>query len=183
MHSSRSRFWSVRPESFATPDATRLRRAYYAEVAGRYWRRPATEAEIDEGLAGDPPGLLAPPTGAFVVGRYGAGPGAGPGVAASCGGVRLRDAATGELTRVYVSPEARGTGGGGALLAALEEAAWRLGARRLVLDTRLDLVEARGLYVKHGFREIPAYSTGPYREIWYGKDLVAPGPAGPSGTP
>ncbi|MFD5747721.1 GNAT family N-acetyltransferase [Streptomyces sp. NPDC127033] len=163
--------WSVGPESFATPDATRLRRAYYAEVAGRYWGRPATEAEIDEGLAGDPPDHLTPPTGEFVVGRYGTG---GAPVAASCGGVRMLDAATGELTRVYVSPTERGTGGGGALLTALENAARRLGARRLVLDTRLDLVEARGLYVKHGFREIPAYSSGPYKEIWYGKKLTAP---------
>lgn len=37
--------------------------------------------------------------------------------------------------------------------------------------TRLDLVEARGLYVRRGYREIPAYTTGPYMDIWYGKDL------------
>ncbi|MYV55376.1 GNAT family N-acetyltransferase [Streptomyces sp. SID3212] len=162
--------WSVRPESFATPEATRLRRAYYAEVAGRYWHRPATEAEIDAGLAEDPPDGLVPPTGEFVVGRYG-------GEAAACGGVRLLAWRTGppaaELTRVYVTPAARGTGGGGALLAALEAAARGLGARRIVLDTRLDLVEARGLYGKHGYGEIPAYGEpGPYSEIWYGKRLT-----------
>ncbi|MFJ2647193.1 GNAT family N-acetyltransferase [Streptomyces sp. NPDC087420] len=162
--------WSVRPESFTTPEATRLRRAYYAEVASRYWHRPATEAEIDAGLADDPPDLLVPPTGEFVVGRYG-------GEAAACGGLRLPAGRTGlpsaELTRVYVTPAARGTGGGGALLAALEAAARRLGARRIVLDTRLDLVEARGLYGKHGYGEIPAYGEpGPYSEIWYGKQLT-----------
>jgi GNAT superfamily N-acetyltransferase len=157
--------WYVRPESFATPDAARLRRAYYDEVASRHWLRPATDAEIDQGLAGDPPDRLVPPTGDFVVGRL-------DGRAMSCGGLRLLDAGTAELTRVYVSPAARGSGGGGALMSALEAAAGRLGARRLVLDTRLDLVEARGLYVKHGFREIPAYGdTGPYSEIWYGKEL------------
>ncbi|QXE37066.1 GNAT family N-acetyltransferase [Streptomyces sp. GMY02] len=164
--------WSVHPEPFASPDASRLRRAYYAEVAGRYWGRPATEAEIDQGLMNDPAdpvGRLVPPTGEFVVGRYG-------GRAEACGGLRLLDGdgETAELTRVYVSPAVRGTGGGGALLAALEEAAVRLGARRLVLDTRLDLVEARGLYAKHGFREIPPYGEpGPYSEIWYGKELPA----------
>jgi hypothetical protein len=41
-----------------------------------------------------------------------------------------------------------------------------------VLDTRLDLVEARSLYVRHGYAEIPAYNQGPYAEIWYGKDLT-----------
>ncbi|WP_327236826.1 GNAT family N-acetyltransferase [Streptomyces sp. NBC_01317] len=171
--------WSVRPESFATPEATRLRRAYYAEVASRYWHRPATEAETDAGLADDPPDGLVPPTGEFVVGRYG-------GEAAACGGLRLlarefegpadlptTGLLTAELTRVYVTPAARGTGGGGALLAALEAAARRLGARRIVLDTRLDLVEARGLYGKHGYGEIPAYGEpGPYSEIWYGKQLT-----------
>ncbi|WP_232385290.1 hypothetical protein [Actinomadura violacea] len=41
----------------------------------------------------------------------------------------------------------------------------------MVLNTRLDLVEARSLYVRHGYREIPAYCTGLYVEICYGKDL------------
>ncbi|MFJ4919452.1 GNAT family N-acetyltransferase [Streptomyces sp. NPDC088725] len=162
--------WYVRPEPFSTPEATRLRRAYYAEVASRYWGRPATEAEIDRGLADDPPDRLVPPTGEFVVGRL-------DGEAAACGGLRMLDGGTAgpaaELTRVYVCPEARGSGGGAALTAALERAARGLGARRLVLDTRLDLIEARGLYVKHGFAEIPAYrETGPYSEIWYGKQLT-----------
>jgi GNAT superfamily N-acetyltransferase len=154
----------VRPESPGTAEATLLRRAYYADVAGRHWRRPATTAEVDAGTANDLDAGLVPPTGQFVVGRYG-------GRAASCGGVRLLDGGRAELTRIYVSPQARSTGGGGALLAALEAAALGLGVRDLVLDTRLDLVEARGLYVKHGFREIPAYNSGPYREIWYGKAL------------
>ncbi|MET9557730.1 GNAT family N-acetyltransferase [Streptomyces sp. NPDC006645] len=160
--------WNVRPESFATPEATRLRRDYYDEVASRYWRRPATEAEIDEGLAEDPPDGLAAPTGEFVVGRYGGEP-------QSCGGVLLLDgpgSPTAELTRVYVRPAARGTGGGRALLTALEAAARGLGATRIVLDTRLDLMEARGLYAACGYAEIPAYNEGPYSEIWFGKDLT-----------
>ncbi len=84
----------------------------------------------------------------------------------------MLDATTVELTRVYVRPSRRGTGGGARLLAAVEEAARSLGARRIVLDTRLDLVEARALYTRHGYREIPAYGNSPYAEVWYGKDLV-----------
>lgn len=178
--------WNVRPESFDTPEATRLRRDYYDEVASRYWRRPATPAEIDKGLAGDPPDRLAPPTGEFVVGRY-------EGVPQSCGGVLLLDgpgtrpgphpgSRTAELTRVYVRPAVRGTGGGRALLAVLEAAARRLGATRIALDTRLDLVEARGLYAACGYAEIPAYNQGPYAEIWFGKDLTDPPRTGPSRT-
>ena len=161
--------WHVRPESFATPEATRLRRDYYDEVASRYWKRPATGAEIDAGLADDPPDRLVPPTGEFVVGRY-------DGVPRACGGVLLLPAGPGprtaELTRVYVRPAVRGTGGGRALVTALETAARHLGATRVVLDTRLDLVEAQGLYAACGYAEIPAYNEGPYREVWFGKDLV-----------
>ncbi len=68
-------------------------------------------------------------------------------------------------------PPFRGRKGADLLLELLESEARLLGASRTVLNTRLDLVEARGLYVRHGYREIPAYCTGPYMEIWYGKDL------------
>ncbi|UQX00984.1 GNAT family N-acetyltransferase [Streptomyces sp. RerS4] len=157
--------WSVVAEAFNTPDATALRRAYYAEVAGRYWKRSVTEAEIDEGLLDFPADDLTPPTGSFLVGRWG-------GVPLACAGIRLLDPRTAELTRIYVDPRARGTGGGAALLAALEEAGRALGAERVRLDTRSDLVEARALYARHGYREIPAYNSGPYAEHWFEKPLV-----------
>ncbi|MFD4722947.1 GNAT family N-acetyltransferase [Streptomyces sp. NPDC058423] len=157
--------WTVLPERFDTSDATALRRDYYADVAGSYWGRPTTEAEIDEGLADDGVARLASPTGEFVVGRH-------DGAAAACGGVLLLDAERAELTRVFVRPAFRGTGGGAALLTALEDAAGRLGARRMVLNTRLDLLGARALYARQGYREIPAYCVGPYMDVWYGKELV-----------
>ncbi|MCD0483312.1 GNAT family N-acetyltransferase [Streptacidiphilus sp. ASG 303] len=158
--------WTLAPEAFDSPDATGLRRAYYDEVASRYWRRPATPEEVDRGLAGDGAELLAPPTGQFVVGRRG-------GEAAACGGVLMLDDGRAELTRVYLRPAFRGRGGAGLLLEALEHEARTLGARRMVLNTRLDLVEARALYARHGYAEIPAYCTGPYMEVWYGKELGA----------
>ncbi|MFF4367177.1 GNAT family N-acetyltransferase [Streptomyces sp. NPDC001594] len=157
--------WAVAPEPFTTADATALRRAYYAEVAGRYWERSVTEAEIDQGMLDFPADELAPPTGRFVVGRLDGRP-------LACGGIRLLDPATAELTRIYVDASARGTGGGAALLAVLEEEARALGARRMRLDTRTDLVEARALYARHGYREIPAYNSGPYAQHWFEKPLV-----------
>ncbi|MFE5509193.1 MULTISPECIES: GNAT family N-acetyltransferase [unclassified Streptomyces] len=162
--------WTFSPERVDTPDATALRRDYYDEVASRYWKRPATAAEIDEGLTDDGAGLLAPPTGDFRVARFGGEP-------AGCGGVLLLDdggdgdGVRAELTRVYLRPAFRGRGGAGLLMDALEDAARTLGARRMVLNTRLDLIEARSLYVRHGYAEIPAYCTGPYMDVWYGKKL------------
>ncbi|MER6515474.1 MULTISPECIES: GNAT family N-acetyltransferase [unclassified Streptomyces] len=157
--------WKVAPEPFTTPDGTALRRAYYAEVAGRYWKRSVTEAEIDQGMLDFPADDLLPPTGRFVVGRL-------DGRALACGGIRLLDPVTAELTRVYVDRRARGTGGGAALLTALEDAGRALGAERVRLDTRSDLVEARALYSRHGYAEIPAYNSGPYAEHWFEKPLV-----------
>ncbi|MFJ4960952.1 GNAT family N-acetyltransferase [Streptomyces sp. NPDC088729] len=160
--------WNVTAERFDSPDATGLRRDYYDEVASRYWKRPATAAEIADGLSGDGAELLLPPTGQFVVGRRG-------GLPASCAGLLLTPEAgsgTAELTRVYVRPAFRGTGGGGLLLAAAEAEARALGVRLLRLDTRSDLVEARGLYAKHGFREVPAFHhRNPYAEHWFAKEL------------
>jgi GNAT superfamily N-acetyltransferase len=156
--------WAVTPEAVESADASALRREYYDEVASRYWQRPATDAEIDQGLAGDGVERLTPPTGQFLVGRYGD-------KAAACGGILLLDAGRAELTRVYLRPAFRGRQGAGILLAALEDAARGLGARRMVLNTRLDLIEARRLYARHGYAEIPAYCTGPYMDIWYGKEL------------
>ncbi|OIJ63869.1 GNAT family N-acetyltransferase [Streptomyces mangrovisoli] len=156
--------WHLAPEAFDTAAATGLRRDYYDEVASRYWKRPATTEEIDEGLAGDGVELLTPPTGQFVVGRF-------DGEAAACGGLLMLDSGRAELTRVFLRPAFRGKKGADLLLELLEREARLLGASRLVLNTRLDLVEARSLYVRHGYREIPAYCAGPYIEICYGKHL------------
>ncbi|MFB7450854.1 GNAT family N-acetyltransferase [Streptomyces sp. NPDC056194] len=156
--------WTFTPERVDTPDATALRRDYYDDVASRYWKRPATEAEIDEGLTNDGVELLTPPTGQFLVARF-------EGKPAGCGGVLMLDGERAELTRVFLRHAFRGAGGAGALLQRLEEEARGLGARRMVLNTRLDLVEARGLYTRHGYVEIPAYCSGPYMDIWYGKEL------------
>ncbi|MFC5661596.1 GNAT family N-acetyltransferase [Kitasatospora misakiensis] len=161
--------WAVAPADVGSAEALALLREYYTDVANRYYRlhfgRDCTPEEIETGLADSPSDDLAPPTGVFLLGRYGGEPDA-------CAGLRTVDATTVELTRVYVRPSRRGSGGGARLLAAVEEAARALGARRIVLDTRLDLVEARTLYGRHGYREIPAYSHGPYAEVWYAKDLA-----------
>jgi GNAT superfamily N-acetyltransferase len=149
--------WTVAPEPI---EATNLLRAYFTDVASRYYGRPATESEVDAALAEDPSDDLA----CFLVGRY-------AGIPSGCAGLRLLSPGIAELTRMFVHPRARRTGGGHALLAAAEQAALRLGAHTIRLDTRSDLVEARALYAAHGYAEIPAYSSGPYAEHWYEKRL------------
>ncbi|MFI1399329.1 GNAT family N-acetyltransferase [Streptomyces sp. NPDC020681] len=158
--------WAIAPEPVESPVATALRRDYYGDVAGSYWKRPATSEEIDEGLDGDNSPLLVPPTGQFVVGRYG-------GEAAACGGFLMLDAERAELTRVYIRPAFRGRKGAALLLQFLESEARALGAIRMVLNTRLDLVEARRLYVRHGYREIPLYCHDTHVDICYAKELAA----------
>lgn len=161
--------WEVAPAPVSTADSINLLRDYYVEVSDRYFElhlgRPSTSREIDEGLAATSHDDLASPDGLFLVARL-------DGEAAGCAGLRFLGSQAAELTRVFVRPAFRGLGGGALLLAAVEDAARARGTARIVLDTRLDLVEARSMYVRHGYAEIPAYNDGPYAEIWYGKELT-----------
>jgi GNAT superfamily N-acetyltransferase len=150
--------WTIRAEPVTEPDAARLLHAYFTEVASRYYGRAATEAEVDAAMAEDPTDALA----IFLVARR-------DGVPAGCVGLRPLDPGTAELTRMYVRPEDRGNGGGATLLDAIETAARNLGIHAVRLDTRGDLVEARRLYARHGYAEIPAYNDGRYAEHWFEK--------------
>ncbi|HEY3750930.1 MAG TPA: GNAT family N-acetyltransferase [Pseudonocardiaceae bacterium] len=88
-----------------------------------------------------------------------------------CVGLRFGPSGFAELTRMYVAPTARGQGGGAVLLGEAERQAGLADARTVRLETRLDLTAARTLYTKHGYREVPAYTHGPYAECRYAKDL------------
>ena len=57
------------------------------------------------------------------------------------------------------------------LLDELRNAARARGLSRLRLDTRGDLIEARRLYARHGYVEVPPFSAGPYAEHWFAKVL------------
>ncbi len=145
------------------PDAALLLRDYMTEMVVRYLRRPALPGEVDAALAEMPNDDLTAPSGLLLLAHHGRDP-------AGCAGLRWQPGWA-ELTRVFVRPHHRGAGGGAALLAAVEERTRAAGADRIRLDTRHDLVEARALYARHGYREIPAYSQGPYAEHWFEKRL------------
>jgi GNAT superfamily N-acetyltransferase len=157
--------WSVRETPVTDPIAADLLRRYIFDVASSYYGRPATDTEVTEAIAEDPQDELAAPNGLFMVARLGD-------VPAGCVGLRLGPPPFAELTRVFITPEARGQGGGPTLLAAAEDAARRHGVRTIRLDTRLDLMAARRLYTTHGYREIPSFVTGPFKECWYAKEIV-----------
>ncbi|WP_415950604.1 GNAT family N-acetyltransferase [Streptomyces sp. KLOTTS4A1] len=161
---------TIAPEPLGSEAERLLWRAYYTEVSDRWYVKetgqPTPPDELERGIAEEDGEGLRPPDGVLLVARSGGEP-------LGMAGVRRLDAETCELTRVFLLPAARGKGVAAALMGAVEEAARERGARRLVLDTRLDLIEARRLYTKHGYVEIPAYNSGPYSEIWYGKELPA----------
>ncbi|KOV90538.1 acetyltransferase [Streptomyces sp. NRRL B-3648] len=161
--------WTIAPEPYDSPAAAALWRAYYTEVSDRWYLlhegRRTDPAELEREIAAQPGTDLAPPGGQLLLGRY-------DGTPAGTAGVRLLEPDTAELTRVFVLPGRRGRGGAPLLVAAAEEAARALGARRIVLDTRSDLVEARALYTRLGYAETGPHNTDPYAEHWFRKELM-----------
>ncbi|MEU5339103.1 GNAT family N-acetyltransferase [Streptomyces asoensis] len=160
--------WTITPERHDTADARALWRAYYTEVSDRYYLlhegRRTDPVELERGIAARTGAELTPPAGLLLVGRFGGEP-------AGCAGVRLLDAATAELTRVFVREGLRGHGGAALLVRGAEDAARALGATRMVLDTRADLVEARALYARLGYAETEPHNADPYADHWFSKSL------------
>ncbi|MFI6872527.1 GNAT family N-acetyltransferase [Streptomyces sp. NPDC050400] len=160
--------WTIAPEPYDSPVAAALWRAYYTEVSDRWYLlhegRATDPAELERGVAAGAGEQLAPPTGQLLVARY-------EGRPAGTAGVRLVDAGTAELTRVFVGTEWRGKGGAPLLVAAAEEAARALGAGTIRLDTRGDLVEARALYARLGYEETAPHNDDIYAEHWFRKSL------------
>ncbi|MDT0390420.1 GNAT family N-acetyltransferase [Streptomyces dubilierae] len=161
--------WTVLPEPYDSAVATALWRAYYTEVSDRWYLlhegRRTDPDELEREIAKQPGADLVPPRGQLLVARYGGEP-------AGTAGVRLLDATTAELTRVFVHGPMRGKGGAPLLVRAAEDAARALGAARMVLDTRGDLVEARALYARLGYRETAPYNDDPYAEHWFSRRLA-----------
>ena len=96
------------------------------------------------------PDEVAPGRGAFRVASV-------DGEPAGCGAVRLVEGGEAEIKRMYVVPEARNQGIGGAIVRALEAEARALRASRLILETGVRQPEAQALYEREGFTRIPPY--------------------------
>lgn len=151
----------IRAVPVDAPDAVGLIRSYFTEIVDRYHGRPMPSSSVDAALADAP---LDDVTVLLVAYR--------DGVPVGCAGLLAAAAPTGELTKVYVRPEARRSGIARRLLTAVEEIARERGMTRLRLDTRADLQEARALYAAAGYREVPAWEHRRYADHFFTKDLL-----------
>jgi putative acetyltransferase len=142
-------------------DVAALFRAYSAALAVDLGPQ-GFEAELAE-----LPGAYVPPRGALLLARD------QDGNALGCIALRPLTEVVCEVKRLYVRPEARGTGLGKALVAAALDEAARLGYREIKLDTLEHLQAAIALYRSFGFAPIPPYGTHPYEGlVCLGKTLA-----------
>jgi putative acetyltransferase len=94
--------------------------------------------------------------------------------AVGCGGLRTLDPSHGEIKRMYVVPDRRGTGVSTAILSALEGEARGRGWARLVLETGDQQPDAMRLYEREGYTRIPnfGYYADSALSICYEKALA-----------
>ena len=107
---------------------------------------------------------LRAPHGAFLIARL-------DGKPVGCAGVKLPPGEPAFFKRMWVSPDARGHGIGGALLTALEETARTAGATVVRFDTNSTLATATALYRRRGYQEVPDFNGEPHADLWFAKDL------------
>ncbi|WP_200834639.1 GNAT family N-acetyltransferase [Amycolatopsis alkalitolerans] len=149
---------TIAVEDWDAPDGAALRAAQRAELDARY------------DFADHEPGRTpsAEDIAVFVVARR-------KGRAVGCGALRLLEAGVAEIKRMYVVPEARGSGAAVAILRELEARAGRLGVGTLKLETGTAQPDAIRFYEREGYRRIDNF--GPYQgeslSRCYGRDLAA----------
>jgi DNA-binding MarR family transcriptional regulator/GNAT superfamily N-acetyltransferase len=132
---------------------------YFAELGERFEEGFNAGRSIPA-EAGD----LRPPRGVFLVARLDGRP-------VGCGALKATEPGAGSIKRMWVSRQVRGIGIGRRLLSALEKEAADLGIGLLRLETNKSLNEARELYRRSGYREVPAFNDEPYAHHFFEKRI------------
>lgn len=148
---------TIEPADPASADARLCIEAYFRELQERF----DTGFDPARTVSANPEELV-PPAGRFLIARLDGRP-------VGCGGLKKTGRKLGEIKRMWVAPDARGLGIAQRLLDAIEEQAARMGLDTLQLDTNRALTEARALYARNGYREIPRYNDNPYAHHWFEK--------------
>lgn len=150
----------IRLEEVATTNAEvlALYADFIAESDGPLGLEDTTEGDQR------PPRDLEPPNGVLLLARVGGEP-------VGLAGVRHLDTGVAEVKSMYVVPEQRGRGLGGALLREVERIAADRGCSHVRLDSSDYLTEAIGLYRAAGYREVPDYNRNPKANVWFERRL------------
>ena len=82
------------------------------------------------------------------------------------------DERTAEIKRVYVTPEARGSGVARALMSQLERAALEAGYQTVRLDTGAKQPASVALFNSMGYEPIADYNGNPVAAYWFEKRLA-----------
>jgi ribosomal protein S18 acetylase RimI-like enzyme len=115
------------------------------------------------------PGRYAPPSGALLLARGGAA------IPVGCIGVRPMElAGCCEMKRLFVVPQARGTGIGRRLVQAAVAVAEAIGYREMRLDTLPSMAGAQALYRKLGFAVIEPYYNTPVVGTLFMRRILTP---------
>jgi GNAT superfamily N-acetyltransferase len=134
---------------------------YFGELAGRFADGFDADAALAEAVHD-----YEPPHGLFVVAEL-------DGDIVGCGAVHWIDGDTGEIKRMWVSPDRRGIGLGRSLLAHLERVVLGSGRTRVLLDTNDTLTEAIAMYRAAGYEPVEPYNDNPHARLWFAKSLAS----------
>lgn len=136
---------NIRQVPWANPVGADLRAAQQAELGARFG--------TSDHEPGPPPSEA--DTAVFLVAHDKA-----SGQPVGCGGLRILDASTAEIKRLYVLPYTRGSGVASSILAALEARAHSLGITSITAEAGSVQTDGRQFYENSGFVQVPNF--GPY---------------------
>ena len=148
----------IREEPYDAPAAKVLVPEYVAEIRAMY---PEWTPDVPPRLT---PEDVEPPAGRWVV-AYRRGKPVG------CAALKRLGNRTAEIKRVYVAPEARGTGVARAILARLEQIAQDVGYTTLRMDTGARQPASAALFRSCGYEQIADYNGNPVAAYWFEKRL------------